>query len=271
MSGEFLQRLSGTYQNFFLWIEGPEQEARVAHSHYLCTRALVAYERHVLGRITGDVLDVGAGAGYGKRLIDDTARYFPTDIETARDWQDPAITRQGIPLVKTCSVYAIEYEENRFDACLALSLLEHLKEPELAMAEIRRVVKPSGLVLVQVPFAFPIHGYPNDFWRWTEEGLKLFLEKHGFEVIETTLNGKTIHALAVGFNIFLRYGVFGLNSKSKFWRRIVLALVRPLLTLAFLTSNLLALVLGLFEHSTSAPLCISCLVRNVKETTRNSR
>jgi SAM-dependent methyltransferase len=248
----------------FLWLEGSEQEARIPHSHYLCNRASADYERLIRGQITGDVLDVGAGAGYGKRFIDDSARYFPTDIETARDWQDPAVTRQGVPLVKTCSVYAIDYEEDRFDACLALSLLEHLEEPELAMAEIRRVVKPYGLVLVQVPFAFPIHGYPNDFWRWTEEGLKLFLESNGFEVIETTLNGKTIHALAVGFNIFLRYGVFGLNSQSSLWQRMILALVRPLLTLAFLTSNLLALFLGLFERSTSAPIGISCLARNVK-------
>jgi ubiquinone/menaquinone biosynthesis C-methylase UbiE len=127
--------------------------------------------------------------------------------------------------VKACSVYAIDYEEDRFDACLALSLLEHLEEPELAMAEIRRVVKPHGLVLVQVPFAFPIHGYPNDFWRWTEEGL---------------------------------------NSQSGLGRRLTLALVRPLLTLAFLTSNLLALFLGLFERKTSAPLGISCLARNIK-------
>jgi SAM-dependent methyltransferase len=264
MSRELLRKLSGIYQGFFQWIEGPEQEARIVHSHYLCRRAQDNYEKHIRGKITGDVLDVGAGAGYGSRLIDERAHYFPTDIETARDWQDSRITRRGIPLVKTCSVYAIDYEDNRFDACLALSLIEHLKEPERALAEIRRVVKPGGLLLVQAPFAFPVHGYPDDFWRWTEEGLKLFLESNGYELVDTQLNGKSIHVVVVFFNLYLRHNLFGFEADSGIGRRILYALARPVLLLVYLLTNLTALFLGLFERRTHSPLSISCLVRNTK-------
>ena len=33
-----------------------------------------------------------------------------------------------------------------------------------------------GMLLLSVPFAFPIHEHPYDYWRFTEQGLRVLLE-----------------------------------------------------------------------------------------------
>jgi len=256
-------RLGRAWEAAFAAIEGPEQEARVLHSHYLAYRAARSHEAQLAGWMNGDILDVGAGAGYGKRLLNHGARYFPTDLPTGRDMNDARVTRQGVPLVKECSVYAIDYEDNRFDGCLALSLFEHLKEPDRAFAEIKRVVKPDGMILVVVPFAFPVHGHPDDYWRWTEEGLKLYFSRHGVEVVECVRSGGTVDSLVLGWNLFLGRGLFGLPEGWSVARGAARAVARPFMTLSFLAGNLFALAVGRVDDGAS-PISVACLGRNKK-------
>jgi SAM-dependent methyltransferase len=71
-----------------------------------------------------------------------------------------------------------------FDAVLSGAVLEHLAMPWLVAAEINRVLRPGGLAYHIAPQAWPVHEEPNDFWRFTDEALKLlFGERFGFEVL----------------------------------------------------------------------------------------
>ena len=68
-----------------------------------------------------------------------------------------------------------------FDALIACSVFEHIRRPWLASAEIGKVLRPGGKVFVQTHFAFPIHAYPYDYWRFTREALiTLFEPENGF-------------------------------------------------------------------------------------------
>lgn len=76
--------------------------------------------------------------------------------------------------------------ENRFDGIISCSTFEHIQYPWVAAVEICRVLKPGGLFFVQTHQSFPLHAFPSDYWRFTEEGLKtLFAEQIGFEVLGT--------------------------------------------------------------------------------------
>lgn len=71
-----------------------------------------------------------------------------------------------------------------FDAVFSGAVFEHLAMPWLAAVEINRVLRPGGLTFHITPQAWPVHEEPNDFWRFTDEALKLlFGEPFGFEVL----------------------------------------------------------------------------------------
>ena len=100
----------------------------------------------------------------------------------------------GVDVV--ASVYDLPFDDNSFDIILCLVVLEHLKEPSRAIVEMGRVLKPSGQILVSVPFLLPIHDAPDDFWRFTKYGLEILFKDWQIEKVaaETDL-GETFAVL----------------------------------------------------------------------------
>lgn len=70
-----------------------------------------------------------------------------------------------------------------FDAYVACSLFEHLERPWKAMASAAMVVRPGGWVYVQTHQTFPIHGYPDDFFRFSTGALRVIMEDAGLDVL----------------------------------------------------------------------------------------
>jgi predicted SAM-dependent methyltransferase len=66
-------------------------------------------------------------------------------------------------------------------------VLEHVKYPDAALLFCFDVLRPGGKLIITVPFAFPIHNFPDDYWRYTPSGLRLLLTEAGFVDIETDL------------------------------------------------------------------------------------
>ncbi|MBF0526764.1 MAG: class I SAM-dependent methyltransferase, partial [Deltaproteobacteria bacterium] len=58
---------------------------------------------------------------------------------------------------------------------ISVDTLEHVEYPRKAMQEIRRILKPDGVVMISSVMAFPIHDYPNDYWRFTPSGFSSLL------------------------------------------------------------------------------------------------
>lgn len=82
------------------------------------------------------------------------------------------------------TAYSIPSDDNYFDSALCTAVLEHLEEPELAIRECHRVLKPGGIAIYSVPFIWHIHEEPRDFYRYSNYGLEYLFTKAGFEIIE---------------------------------------------------------------------------------------
>jgi SAM-dependent methyltransferase len=76
-----------------------------------------------------------------------------------------------------------QVQDNEFDLVILDQVLEHLPNPDLAMREIHRVLKPNGFAIVTTPFLVPVHRGTNfgDYYRWTPQGMETFLRRSGFE------------------------------------------------------------------------------------------
>ena len=72
-------------------------------------------------------------------------------------------------------VHSLGFPDGYFNAIVCWSVLEHVPEPERAIAEMRRVLKPGGAIWVQLPFLFPYHPDPQDYWRVTPSGLRQWM------------------------------------------------------------------------------------------------
>lgn len=69
-------------------------------------------------------------------------------------------------------VHEIPFQDNTFDLVLAGQVLEHTIRPWVAAQEMERVVVQNGLIQIETPFAFPYHGAPYDFFRFTFTGMR---------------------------------------------------------------------------------------------------
>jgi SAM-dependent methyltransferase len=82
------------------------------------------------------------------------------------------------------TAYEIPAPDASFDSAICTAVLEHLEEPELALRECFRVLRPGGYALYSVPFIWHLHEEPRDFFRYSKYGLKHLFEKSGFEIRE---------------------------------------------------------------------------------------
>jgi SAM-dependent methyltransferase len=62
-----------------------------------------------------------------------------------------------------------------FDCIFCGGVLEHVFDFKKGIFEIHRVLKKNGILLLGLPFNQAIHMPPNDFWRFTEHGIRKML------------------------------------------------------------------------------------------------
>ena len=112
----------------------------------------------------GKVLDVGSER-YGNRFLLNNFKgeYITVDID-----------RKANPDV-IASVEDLPFKDNNFDIILCLEVLEHVKVPEKAINEMRRVLKKNGKLIISIPFLTPIH-MEEDYRRLTKKGVELLLQ-----------------------------------------------------------------------------------------------
>jgi SAM-dependent methyltransferase len=71
-----------------------------------------------------------------------------------------------------------------FDAFIAASVFEHFSWPWLVVLELNAVLKVGGLGFVMSHHTFPLHGFPQDYWRFSTEAWRaLFCRETGWELL----------------------------------------------------------------------------------------
>jgi len=261
---ETLRKVIRSWEKTFRRIEGPELEPYPWHSHYLSVRCTKNGLTLLGSRLSGRILDIGAGTGHGSRYLrGENTEYYPTDLPTGRSRLDGNISKKTEKLKIYCSCYELPFIDECMGGTMLISVLEHLEDPQFALSEAYRVTKMGGYLLITTPFSFPVHGFPSDYRRWTLEGLKIEVNNAGFDVMNEISIGNAFASLALNVNLLLRY-----HLRRSRWIVIQLAtvLTTPFTMLLQLIANCVAMLLGPLDQSNAFPLGIAILGKKVRKT-----
>lgn len=96
----------------------------------------------------GKALEVGIGDGYVSSVL-----YEKCDFLLSTDISEQLYERNLKKVLKLvlCDARALPLQDKSFNSIFALNVLEHIHQPRQALLEIRRVLKPSGTLVVSLP------------------------------------------------------------------------------------------------------------------------
>jgi len=139
------------------------------------------------GAPAGSVLDVGCGEQPFRPLVEASHRpYVGMDVVQNAS--------------RTVSVFSdlehVEASSTEYPLVLCTEVLEHVVDIDLSFRGLRRLTMTGGLVMITVPFLFPVHMEPYDFRRLTEYGVARLAADHRFSVVSSERLGTATDALA---------------------------------------------------------------------------
>jgi SAM-dependent methyltransferase len=118
------------------------------------------------------VLEIGCGNRAYERLVKARqADYCGADFPDNKH-ADLVLSPQG----------TLAVPDGSFDAILSIQVLEHVLEPAAHLAEVQRLLKPGGVLILSTHGMWEYHPAPLDYWRWTSEGLKKVLRDNHFQI-----------------------------------------------------------------------------------------
>lgn len=116
------------------------------------------------------VVDWGAGSKPVQRYIQSEGCTFFTIDKNGYNEQS-LVTDITAPLIL----------DQEYDVAFCIEVIEHVESFDMLLRNIRMNLKPDGKLYLSAPFQFEIHA-EEDYWRFTEHGLRLLLGNFDFAV-----------------------------------------------------------------------------------------
>jgi SAM-dependent methyltransferase len=199
----------------------------------------------------GELVDVGCGdKPYFEMFSPHVTKYVGVEYdETYGTSAQAALGRAEV-------VYSgdrLPFEDARFDTVLSNQVAEHVPDPRAFFAELVRVLRPGGCLILTVPFSYRIHSEPHDYHRFTKYALKRYAEDFGLTIERLSPRGgfwavigqKLASRLALGAGrlgpeIQRTTGAFGyepaLRGRPRYW---ALPVVAPALVVVAVGARIL--------------------------------
>ena len=181
-------------------------------------------QRH---RVRGTLLDVGCGSRpYASIFRGFADRYVGLDLPDAPGLRGPAPDVFG-------DAERLPVRDGAVDTVLSLSVINLLHEPVRGLAEMRRVLAPQGVAILEFVQTAPVYVASPDLWRFTRLGVERLLREAGLEPVEIVPIGRLPGMVGLA-------AIAGLNRINRGpWRFLTELPVRLLYVLIQLVAELL--------------------------------
>jgi SAM-dependent methyltransferase len=109
----------------------------------------------------------------------------------------------------------LPFDDRSFDTILNIQVLEHTPDPWLLVAEMARVMKDDGILILSAPFQFRLHEEPHDYFRYSPHGLRALCDRAGLDVVEVHSQGGLWSVLSHKLNSYLAFHVARLGNMAQ--------------------------------------------------------
>lgn len=206
------------------------------------------YEKEVitdnLRFLKGSLIDVGCGTQPYKKII---SKYVSTYISVDHPQISKMYPTENKPDL-LASAEKIPFKDGSFDTVLLLQVIEHLKKPEIALIETYRILKKNGIVIISVPFMYPLHDEPNDYFRFTHYALKQLLKNSNLRILKLYPQGNFLDFLYLSIIEIVLYNYKKIINLKNILLRILLIILFSFITYPIIFAvNLLFFLINSFK------------------------
>lgn len=123
------------------------------------------------------ILDVG-----GRGLTMDNRSYYQVWHDRAEEYLVADINDgPGVTHIMP-GPYTLPWDDDHFDLIVSGQTLEHVNNPFRSVAEMKRVLKPDGYIILIAPSSGPTHDNP-DCWRFQRDSFKAIANEVGLKIV----------------------------------------------------------------------------------------
>jgi SAM-dependent methyltransferase len=149
----------------------------------MCNGACLDFARANLtaGEVRGkDVLDVGA------MDVNGSVRSLVEALGPATYLGVDAAPGKGVDEVCDVGALVARFGDERFDVVVSTEMLEHVADWRVAVSNLKRMVRRGGVLLLTTRSrGFPLHGFPDDHWRYEWSDIRAIFADMVIEALDT--------------------------------------------------------------------------------------
>ncbi len=173
---------------------------------------------------------------------------FPRSGKTINVGSGPRVLASGVINVDVTAYDTVDivasaehlpFDDNSISRLVYDNVLEHIPNPEKAIAETARVLEYGGYAYFAVPFMYPFHASPNDYTRWTMVGLKSLFERHRLSMVESGVRCGQFSIVVLWFShLVASILCFGNRSFYLFLLNVTMVMLFPIKLLDVIAARL---------------------------------
>jgi SAM-dependent methyltransferase len=119
------------------------------------------------------------------------------------------------------NLHELALADTSIGSALLLDTMEHVEYPHQAVAEVRRVLKPGGVLVMTSVMQFPIHGHPDDYWRFTPSAFGSLVRPFNWSFVDSAGEEDFPHTVVAvaGTGRLPPSTLAELRSRTQAWKR----------------------------------------------------
>ncbi len=179
------------------------------------------------------ILEIGCSSGY---LLGDLKQHFPKATILGADVISASLQRlaqrlPNIPLFQF-DLTQCPLPDNCVDVIVLLNVLEHIEQDQTALLQLKRILKPGGLLIIEVPAGPELYDkfddYCQHYRRYSSTALAKLFSNNGFKIKNRSHLGALLYPAYRLSKLKDRYLKEDLNSQQIFAKNMATAQKNPL-------------------------------------------